>query len=137
MIQDPFRFIPVRLRRVLFALALAAIAFVSLWSHNNLEAHVSHDIQSRDYMIHFFCYLVLSAMALWSFGRRSRPRCSRLFAALLCFSYGALMEVLQTLPAVGRSCSLTDIRNNLLGALVGALLPRFLWPGIPSSLKRS
>lgn len=131
MIQDPFRFIPVRLRRVLFALALAAIAFVSLWSHNNLEAHVSHDIQSRDYMIHFFCYLVLSAVSLWSCGCRARPWRSRLFAVLFCTGYGVLMEVLQMLPIVGRSCSLSDMKNNLLGSLVGALLPRLFWPPLP------
>ena len=129
MIQDPFRFIPVPVRRILFLVALGGIAFVSLWSHDNLEEHVSEEIQSKDYVIHLVCYLVLCACCLWSFGRRSAPWRSRVGAILFCTLYGVLMEVLQRLPIVGRSCSLDDIRQNFLGAvLAGLLLPRFLWP---------
>ena len=128
--SNPFRFVSVPVRRALFALALAAIAFVSLWSHENLETYVSEDVQSRDNMIHAVCYFVLAATALWSCGRAERPWRSRILAVLFCFGYGALMELLQMLPVVGRNCSLKDILDNLLGAAIACLLfPRAWWPG--------
>lgn len=128
--NDPFRRIPIRFRRFLFAAALGGIAFVSLWSHDNLEAHVSADVQSKDYLIHFTCYFLLEACCLWAWARRSAPRRSRAASALFCVLYGAAMELLQTLPAVGRSCSLSDFRQNALGALLAALLvPSLFWPG--------
>ena len=127
--NDPLRRIPVWFRRARFFAALGGIAFVSLWSHDNLEEHVSKEVQSKDYVIHLGCYALLAACSLWAWARRSMPWHSRAVAAILCFLYGALMEVLQLLPVVGRSCSLLDIRQNAIGALLGAIaLPRFLWP---------
>ncbi len=127
--NDPLRRVPVWFRRALFFAALGGIAFVSLWSHDNLEEHVSKEVQSKDYAIHLACYALLAACSLWAWARRSLPWHSRVFAAIFCFLYGALMEVLQLLPVVGRSCSLLDIRQNAIGALLGVIaLPRFLWP---------
>lgn len=134
MKNDPLRFVSVPVRRLLFFAALGFIAFVSLWSHDNLEEHVPKEIQSRDFLIHLGCYLVLCACCLWSFGRRAAPTGSRVAAALFCAGYGLLMEFLQLLPAVGRSCSLHDMRQNLIGAVLGAVLvPRFLWPDASSA----
>lgn len=131
------RRIPVPVRRALLVLAAAAIAFVSLWSHSNIEEHVPDEVQRRDYMIHAGCYLVLAALALWSCGRREQPWRSRLAAVAACFSYGLLMEVLQLLPIVARSCSVKDVLDNLVGAALGALLlPSFLWPEAPESHER-
>ena len=94
-----------------------------------LEEAVSETVQKRDYLIHAGCYLVLSALSLWSFGRASRPWRSRFFAATACALYGLVLEFLQMLPIVGRSCSAQDILDNCLGAVVGALLlPVSLYP---------
>ena len=134
--NDPLRCIPVWLRRALFFVALGGIAFVSLWSHDNLEEHVPKEVQSKDYMIHLACYAILAACGLWAWARRSAPWQSRVLVAAFCILYGALMEVLQLLPIVGRSCSLSDIRQNAMGAILGALVvPRLLWPGEVRSQK--
>lgn len=127
--NDPLRIFPVWLRRALFFAALGGIAFVSLWSHGNIEEHVPQEVQSKDYVIHLGCYAVLAACGIWAWARRSAPWRSRALVAAFCFFYGALMEVLQLLPIVGRSCSLSDIRQNAIGAILGALVvPRLLWP---------
>lgn len=117
-----FRFVPVPLRKAAFGAALAAIAFVSLWSRGNIDAHVAPGIQQKDYMIHFACYLVLGFLAVYAHGQKRRPWRSRCVAALFCTAYGVLMEVLQMLPIVGRSCSVSDMLDNFLGATAGALL---------------
>lgn len=123
------RRIPVPVRRAILFLAVAAIAFVSLWSHDNIEENVPEKVQKHDYMIHAGCYLVLGALALWSYGRRARPWRSRFAVAAACALYGLLMEVLQLLPVVSRSCSARDALDNLLGAAVGTLLvPVACWP---------
>ncbi len=123
------RLIPLSVRRTLFFAAVAAIAFVSLWSRGNIDEHVPETVQKRDYLIHAGCYLVLSALALWSFGRAARPWRSRFTAAIACALYGLVLEFLQMLPIVGRSCSAQDILDNCLGAVVGALLlPVSLYP---------
>ena len=121
--------IPLSVRRTLFLLAVAAIAFVSLWSRGNIDEHVPETVQKRDYLIHAGCYLVLVSLALWSFGRAARAWRSRFTAAAACALYGLVLEFLQLLPIVGRSCSVQDILDNLLGAVVGALLlPVSLYP---------
>ena len=123
------RRIPLSIRRTLFLLAVAAIAFVSLWSRGNIDEHVPETVQRRDYLIHAGCYLVLSALALWSFGRVACPWRSRFTAAAGCALYGLVLEFLQLLPIVGRSCSVKDVLDNLLGAVIGALLlPLSLYP---------
>ena len=128
----PFRWacaVPVAVRRVLFALALGTVAFISLWPHEQLEEHVSEGIRNRAYLVHAVCYAGLSALALWAFGRRSRPWRSRWAALGFCFLFGALMEALQTLPAIGRSASLDDVLHNLLGAVIGSFLALpAVWP---------
>lgn len=121
--------IPVSLRRVVFVVVLGVVSFVSLWPRPYLDANVPAEIQSKDSWIHLGCYLALSLCFLWAWGRRNAPWRSRAMAALLSALFGSLMEVLQAIPALGRSCSWGDARQNCLGALLGALaLPVLLWP---------
>ena len=127
--NDPFRFISQRIRRAIFAVAVGCITFVSLWPHEQLEMYVPEEVQAKDFLIHLTCYFVLEACCLWAMARRSAPLRSRVFSALFCFLYGVLMELLQTLPAIGRSASFSDARQNGIGALLAAvLIPTFLWP---------
>lgn len=123
------RFPSPKVRRLIFAVALGCITFVSLWPHEQLEMYVSEDVQAKDFLIHLVCYFVLEACCLWALARRSAPLRSRVLSALFCFLYGVLMELLQTLPAIGRSASLSDARQNGIGVLLAAVLvPTFLWP---------
>jgi VanZ family protein len=116
-------------RRVLFLFALAAIAFMSLLPRADLDAHVPPEVQSRASLIHFVSYLALGACALWSRGRRRAPWRSLGTAVAFCGMYGIAMECLQMLPVVGRSCSASDVAQNLAGAAVAALCtPTWLWP---------
>jgi VanZ family protein len=120
------RLVPVPFRKTFFLLALGAVAFVSLWSRRNVDAYVAPSIQQKDYMIHFGCYLVLGALAVYAYGQERRPWRSRLGAAAFCSAYGVLMEVLQMLPAVARSCSVSDMLDNFLGSVAGAMVAPLL-----------
>ena len=132
MKADPLP-VPAVFRRVAFGAVLAAVTFVSLWPRTSLDANVPADVQRHDSLIHFACYAVLSACALWAWGRRRAPWRSRLAAWASAALYGALMEAMQALPAIGRSGSWGDARQNAVGALVGILaVPALLWPAAPA-----
>lgn len=134
---DPLRLTPVKIRRVLFFVALLEVIFVSLLSGSNVEEYVSDDIQQNGGIVHLVCYCTLSAVALWAYGRRSRVWKSRVVAILFCAAFGALMELLQQLPLIGRCGSLSDIRDNVVGALVsGLFFPKRWWPRLGDLLEK-
>lgn len=75
------------------------------------------------------CYSTLAAVALWAYGRTHTPWQSRGITLTFCILFGITMELMQMLPWVGRCCSLADIRDNSLGALLSVLLfPVAWWP---------
>ena len=127
--NDPFAFIPRRVRMLLFAVTTGAVAFVSLWPRSYVDEYVSPEVQSQDHFIHLGCFLAHGFCTLWAWGRRERPWRSRLAVFAGCALFGLALEVLQKLPAVGRSFQWGDVQQNTLGAALAAfLLPRLFWP---------
>ncbi len=115
---------PIRLiQKAAFPLALFLLTAVSLYPRVRLEADVPASVRGQDSPIHAFCYLLLAASWAVSFGHKgwkSRVRCF-----LFCTGFGLLMEILQLIPAIGRSFGLKDIAMNAIGAAAGSLLPDF------------
>lgn len=89
------------------------------------------DLLSVDKLVHVGMFGVLSYLVARGFRDRRVNTWSDgrilLMAGLLSFGYGALMEVLQEIPGLGRHGDLVDLTANTLGAVVGALLVRRLW----------
>lgn len=89
------------------------------------------DLLSVDKMIHMLMFGVLSYFFARGFRERTANTWSDgrilLIAGLLSFCYGALMEVLQEIPGLGRHGDLVDLTANTLGAVVGALFVKRLW----------
>ncbi|MBL7953022.1 MAG: VanZ family protein [Flavobacteriales bacterium] len=89
------------------------------------------DLLSVDKMVHMLLFGVLSYLCARGLRDRSVNTWSDgrilFIAGLLSFAYGALMEVLQGIPGLGRHGDLVDLTANTIGALVGALLVKRLW----------
>jgi VanZ family protein len=89
------------------------------------------DLLSVDKLVHMLMFGVLTYLS----ARGLRDRAANawgngrilLIAGALSFGYGALMEVLQGIPGLGRHGDLLDLTANTIGAVVGALLVKRLW----------
>ena len=82
-----------------------------------------------DKMLHLFFYLVFSYLVLRSFLRAGRKLDygEALFALILGGCYGIVIEVLQRYVP-GRDPCMNDAMYNILGALIGILIGRWiLW----------
>ena len=109
--------------RIAFFALLLVDAALSLQPRASVDAMYSPEIQSWDLAVHAALYAALAALACGGFVRRGPGSWrGRLAVWILLAGLGAVLELLQTLPAVGRSCSLSDVLSNAAGALAGALL---------------
>ncbi len=105
-----------------------------LWPREYVDAYVSEELQGQYVPIHIVAFAGLAACALWALARPSSPWRWRWRVWWAASLFGLLLEWLQgALPGIGRSCSVTDMRNNAIGAALGVLLtPRRLWPDDPA-----
>lgn len=119
-----------RFLRLAIAWALL-IAFLCLTPGKALPQWEWADLLSVDKVVHMLMFGALSYLLArgikdregnsWSYGR------ILLVAGLLSFAYGALMELLQETPGLGRNGDLVDLTANSIGAVVGAYLVYRLW----------
>lgn len=117
------------MRRLLHALYVLFVLFVSLWPRQCVDAYVSRSVQSKDTWIHVACYGGLALVSLWAYGAPARKLRSRVAVWACCVLMGTVLEVLQAaVPGIHRNCNLKDGTDNALGALVGVLLPVGFWP---------
>lgn len=113
---------------IVWALIIAALC---LTPGKALPSWEWADLLSVDKLVHMLMFGALSyliarglrdrSVNTWSDGR------ILLISGLLSFSYGALMEVLQEMPGLGRNGDLVDLTANTIGAVVGAWLVKRLW----------
>lgn len=119
-----------RFLRLAIAWALV-IAFLCLTPGKALPQWEWADLLSVDKLVHMLLFGMLSYLLARGFRDRSSNTWTDarvLFVAgLLSFVYGALMEVLQETPGLGRNGDLVDLTANTLGAVVGAYLVHRLW----------
>ena len=112
------------LRKTIGAVYLLAIALLSLWPANSLP-HVPF-FSGADKLVHICMYLGLSFLACWIYdiGHQRIRFIYSLLAAV--FMYGVLMEILQHTMHNGRSFDFKDMIANLVGAIIGTLIYRYL-----------
>ena len=111
-------------RKTIGAVYLVVIALLSLWPSSSLP-QVSL-FSGADKLVHICMYLGLSFLACWIYeiGHQRVWFIYSLLAAV--FMYGALMEVLQHTMRAGRSFDFKDMIANLIGAIIGVLIYRYL-----------
>jgi|APTNR8051073442_1049403.scaffolds.fasta_scaffold00486_24 VanZ family protein len=116
-----------RYLRLAIAWALL-IAFLCLTPGKNLPQWEWADLLSVDKVVHMLMFGVFSY--LMARGLREKgwpdPR-SLLVAGGLSLGYGALMEVLQETPGLGRNGDVVDLTANTIGAVAGAYLVHRAW----------
>jgi VanZ family protein len=71
-------------------------------------------------------YLGLSFLASWDYGAGRRGIWFMYLLLTTVFMYGALMEILQRTMHNGRSFEFMDMVANLIGAIIGTLIYRYL-----------
>ncbi|MFZ4855186.1 MAG: VanZ family protein [Desulfuromonadaceae bacterium] len=111
-------------RKTIGAVYLIVIALLSLWPAKSIP-HISLFL-GADKLVHICMYLGLSFLACWIYdiGHQRIWFIYSLLAAV--FMYGALMEILQLTMHNGRSFDFKDMIANLVGAITGALIYRYL-----------
>lgn len=99
--------------RVLLAITLAAVTVLALWPGNNNPPSLFgwHVIN------HMVAFVVLTMLA-----RAAFPALPRLWLAGLLLAYGALIEIVQAIPALQRTASWGDLATDAVGILIGLVL---------------
>jgi len=101
------------------------IMYLSLASSHTFDKVPFINIPNIDKAVHFGMYFGLMSVIILE-NRNSLKSTGRLFlSGLIPFSYGALMEILQSALTVTRTGSLYDALANSAGILVSILL--WLW----------
>jgi VanZ family protein len=119
-----------RYLRLAIAWALL-IAFLCLTPGKALPQWEWADLLSVDNVVHMLMFGALSYLLArgikdregnnWSYAR------VLIAAGSISFVYGALMELLQETPGLGRNGDLVDLTANTIGAVVGAYLVYRFW----------
>lgn len=117
-------------------LALAWALFIAglcLTPGKALPAWQWADLLSVDKFVHMLMFGVLTWLLARGLRDRNPPSLSSttilLIAAAGSCAYGALMEALQEVPALGRTGDIVDLTANTIGAMAGAWVVRRTWPG--------
>jgi len=100
-----------RISRILVVVAAITILVLSL-----LPKEAISDVSLSDKFLHFAAYATLSFLAYFSFIKSINIKLT-LKIILVCFIYGAVIELLQ--PLVGRNRENMDMLINAAGVLAG------------------
>jgi VanZ family protein len=111
------------LRKTVALVYLIVIAFLSLVPASNLP-EISL-FSGADKIVHICMYLGLSFLACWAYVGDNRFRYMYTLLAAV-FMYGVLMEILQRTMHNGRSFDFKDMMANLVGAIIGLLIYRYM-----------
>lgn len=106
--------------RAVFWLALAFALFMAL----SPQPPVIVPEQLGDKVLHMLAFAVLTVLANFAYPKASPWR----LAERLCF-LGALIEVVQSIPALGRTCQFSDFAADVVVVLaITAIIALIRWP---------
>ena len=111
-------------RRLLFLVYLFLIIFLSLSSPSQFPKIIL--FSGADKIIHLLMYAGLGWMLMWAFYKGHLSKLIRVFLFLSIPVWGILMEIMQLFMHQGRSFSWYDILANLVGAIIGVLVYRWM-----------
>lgn len=112
-----------------FLFSSLSILFLSLMPSHAVDSNFSPKVQLWDLPFHTLAYFTITASAILALRSSSKPLTAlvRLQFLTVYVLIGAVLELLQTTPWVGRACTLTDFYSNLIGASLAALIIRTKW----------
>lgn len=97
----------------LFVLALIGVSVLALWPGDNDPP----SLFGQHVINHIFAFLVLTMLA-----RAAWPHIRRVWLFLALMAFGALIELLQAIPALQRTASLADLVTDAIGIAIGLVL---------------
>jgi len=113
-------------KKNIYSIIVASIIlYLSLTSSDTFDKLPFLNIPFLDKIVHFGMYFVLMSVILIENRKRNIASRQLFLISLIPFSYGVLMEILQSILTASRSASLYDIVFNFAGILVSVLL--WLW----------
>ena len=114
-------------RRLLCLIYLFMIIFLSLSPPSQFPKIIL--FPGADKLIHLLMYAGLGWLIMWAFYKRNLSKPIRIFLFLSVPVWGALMELMQLFMHQGRSFSWFDILANLVGAVLGVLVYKWMVVG--------
>jgi VanZ family protein len=102
---------------------MAIILYISLTPASKIPRTNIFMIENFDKLVHFGMYFILSLIicSIIKIGDRKKIFII-LLPILISVTTGGVLEIMQELLPINRSCSLGDFLANMSGAVVGALL---------------
>jgi VanZ family protein len=108
------------------------VIFLSLSSGDNLPHPSWMMFPNVDKVVHFFMYFIFALVLIHDLHYYSKIRLKRrqiiLISVLIVISWGGLLEILQGIPSIHRSCDFFDFLANTIGTVVASVSYRILEP---------
>ena len=101
-----------------YALCLAVASLVEI------NTEVTFSIKHQDKIFHFVAYAVLCFLFFLSFYKLALNK-NLLYAALLAFTFGIIIEIFQSITAYSRESDVKDLFANTLGILTMVIILRW------------
>ena len=102
--------------------------YMSLTNGEKFEKASFLHISFLDKIVHFTMYFVMMSVIIFEHRKTLRNTRHLFLIALIPFSYGVLMEILQSTMTMNRTGSFIDVIFNAAGISVSALLWLFIKP---------
>jgi len=109
-------------------LMVLIIMYLSLTNGEKFEKASFLHISFLDKIVHFTMYFVMMSVIIFEHRKTLRNTRHLFLIALIPFSYGVLMEILQSTMTMNRTGSFIDVIFNAAGISVSALLWLFIKP---------
>lgn len=112
-------------KNILSITVALVIAYLSLAPGDSFKEVT---FSNADKIVHFIMYLTFMTVIIFENRKLIKNTKQIIFIALIPFSYGILMEVLQFLLTSDRGASFFDVLSNLSGVIFSALMWLYVKP---------
>lgn len=113
-------------KKNIFSISVALIiAYLSLAPGDSFKEVT---LSNADKIVHFLMYLTLMSVIIFENRKMIKDTKQIVYIALVPFSYGVLMEILQFVITSDRGASFFDILSNLSGVIFSALMWLYVKP---------
>lgn len=111
------------------------ILYLSLASEQTFENVPSFNIPGFDKIVHFSMYFGLMSVIILENRKLMKGNRNLFLMALIPFSFGVLMEILQATLTITRTGSIFDAMANLAGVIASVLLWLLIKPYIKEKIR--
>jgi len=122
-------------KNILSIIVALVILYLSLADSQSFDKVRFFNIPYFDKIAHFLMYFGLMSVIVFEHRNAINERIQLSLVALIPFTYGILMEILQLTIAANRSGSVFDVIANAAGIIIAALLWLSIGPRIKTIFK--